>query len=192
MALWKGGGLYWAGQAQRHQPVVPVRGYLEGIRRLMKGDCYVGRGSKQRGLKRSHPPYCCASFPCDSGLRGSLSTFSVSPLSSTGGYRFFFRSRGGDLERMDSSGISAVECTRVRRTLCGGGALTGVFSEMHHSNWSTLSCWFFGVSRRGSCVGCVERAALVFGVTAETVCLPLLTWSHGVRGFRGRRSEIGD
>ena len=71
-------------------PVVTVRGYLEGIRRLMKGDCYVGRGGKQRGLKRSHPPYCCASFPCDSGLRSSLSTFSVSPLSSTGGNRFFF------------------------------------------------------------------------------------------------------
>ena len=40
--------------------------------------------------ERSHPPYCCASFPCDSGLRSSLSTFSVSPLFSTGGFRFFF------------------------------------------------------------------------------------------------------
>ena len=34
-------------------PVVPARGYLEDIRRLMKGDYYIGRGSKQRGLKRS-------------------------------------------------------------------------------------------------------------------------------------------
>ena len=34
-------------------PVVPVRGHLEGIRRLMKGDNYVGRGCRQRGLQRS-------------------------------------------------------------------------------------------------------------------------------------------
>ena len=34
-------------------PVVPVRGYLEGIRRLMKADCYIGRGCKQRGVRRS-------------------------------------------------------------------------------------------------------------------------------------------
>ena len=33
-------------------PVVPVRGYLEGIRRLTKGDCHVGRGCKQRPLKQ--------------------------------------------------------------------------------------------------------------------------------------------
>ena len=33
--------------------VVPVRGWLDGIRRLMCGDFYVGRGSTQRGLKRS-------------------------------------------------------------------------------------------------------------------------------------------
>ena len=33
--------------------VVPVRGYLDGIRRLMVGDLYIGRGSKQRGLGRS-------------------------------------------------------------------------------------------------------------------------------------------
>ena len=31
-------------------PAVPVRGHLVGIPRLMKGDCNIGRGSKQRGL----------------------------------------------------------------------------------------------------------------------------------------------
>ena len=34
-------------------PVVPVRGYLEGIRRLMKGDHFIGRSCRQRGLPRS-------------------------------------------------------------------------------------------------------------------------------------------
>ena len=32
--------------------VVPVRGYLDGIRRLMVGDLYIGRGSKQRGTRK--------------------------------------------------------------------------------------------------------------------------------------------
>ena len=33
--------------------VVPVRGWFDGIRRFMRGDYYIGRGSTQRGLKRS-------------------------------------------------------------------------------------------------------------------------------------------
>ena len=46
-----GSVLGWSRSETPH--VVPVRGSLEGIRRLIKGGCYVGRGSKQRGLKRS-------------------------------------------------------------------------------------------------------------------------------------------
>ena len=38
---------------ERNLPIVPVRGCLEKIRRLLKGDEYVGRGSSQRGLGRS-------------------------------------------------------------------------------------------------------------------------------------------
>ena len=40
----------------RNPPIVPIRGCLEKIRRLLKGDEYVGRGSSQRGLGRG--PLC--------------------------------------------------------------------------------------------------------------------------------------
>ena len=33
--------------------VLPVRGHLDSINRLMTGDCFFGRGSRQRSLKRS-------------------------------------------------------------------------------------------------------------------------------------------
>ena len=33
--------------------ILPVRGCLEEVKRLMRGDFYIGRGSKQRSLKRS-------------------------------------------------------------------------------------------------------------------------------------------
>ena len=33
--------------------VLPVRGYLDAFNRLMTGDFYIGRGSRQRSLKRS-------------------------------------------------------------------------------------------------------------------------------------------
>ena len=33
--------------------VLPVRGHLDAVRRLHKGDFYVGRGCRQRGLRRS-------------------------------------------------------------------------------------------------------------------------------------------
>ena len=33
--------------------VLPIRGHLDQIRRLMKGDFYIGRGASQRGLRRS-------------------------------------------------------------------------------------------------------------------------------------------
>ena len=33
--------------------VVPTRGHLDSIRRLMTGDRYIGRGSKQRALVKS-------------------------------------------------------------------------------------------------------------------------------------------
>ena len=33
--------------------IIRVRGHLDAIRRPMKGDCYTGRGSRQRGLHKS-------------------------------------------------------------------------------------------------------------------------------------------
>ena len=33
--------------------ILPVRGCLEEVGRLMRGDFYIGRGSRQRSLKRS-------------------------------------------------------------------------------------------------------------------------------------------
>ena len=41
---------------ERNPPIVPIRGCLEKIRRLLKGDEYVGWGSSQRGLGRR--PLC--------------------------------------------------------------------------------------------------------------------------------------
>ena len=40
----------------KHNPgplVVPTRAHLDGVRRLMRGDFYIGRGCKQRNLQRS-------------------------------------------------------------------------------------------------------------------------------------------
>ena len=45
------------GDALESTPLVlPIRGYLEDIKAMMKGDVYIGRGCRQRGLKRS--PFC--------------------------------------------------------------------------------------------------------------------------------------
>ena len=41
---------------ERTPPIVPIRGCLEKIRVLLKGEEYVGRGSSQRGLGGS--PLC--------------------------------------------------------------------------------------------------------------------------------------
>ena len=42
------------GEMQSVTPmVVPVRGYLDDIRRMMVGDYYIGRGSRERNLRRS-------------------------------------------------------------------------------------------------------------------------------------------
>ena len=35
---------------ERTPMVVPTRGHLDAIRRFMKGDLYIGRGSRQRKL----------------------------------------------------------------------------------------------------------------------------------------------
>ena len=43
-------------EEERNLPIVPNCGCLEKIRRLLKGDEYIGRGSSQRGLGRS--PLC--------------------------------------------------------------------------------------------------------------------------------------
>ena len=40
-------------EEERNPPIVPTRGCLEKIRRRLKGDEYIGRGSTQRGLGRS-------------------------------------------------------------------------------------------------------------------------------------------
>ena len=36
--------------------VIPILAHLDSMKRLLKGDIYIGRGSKQRGLPRSR--YC--------------------------------------------------------------------------------------------------------------------------------------
>ena len=46
--------------------VLPIRGYLDDIRRMLVGDFHIGRGCRQRGLSRSE---YCNDFTrwCDSG-----------------------------------------------------------------------------------------------------------------------------
>ena len=45
------------GESFGHTPlVVPVRGHLDSIKRLLRGDVYIGRGSWQRSLPKSR--YC--------------------------------------------------------------------------------------------------------------------------------------
>ena len=45
------------GESFGHTPlVVPVRGHLDSIKRLLRGDVYIGRGSRQRSLPKSR--YC--------------------------------------------------------------------------------------------------------------------------------------
>ena len=45
------------GESFGHTPlVVPVRGHLDSIKRLLRGDVYIGRGSRQRSLLKSR--YC--------------------------------------------------------------------------------------------------------------------------------------
>ena len=50
--------------------IVPVRANLDMVRKLMKGDCYVGRGSRQRGLEKSRfaNPYKVASYGRESAV----------------------------------------------------------------------------------------------------------------------------
>ena len=43
------------GDFQCTPSILPVRGHLDSIRRLRKGDLYIGRGCRQRGL-------CCSKF----------------------------------------------------------------------------------------------------------------------------------
>ena len=39
--------------AESIPPIVPVRGYVELVRKFMQGDYYIGRGSRERNLKPS-------------------------------------------------------------------------------------------------------------------------------------------
>ena len=51
--------------------VVPVRGHLDSIARLMSGDQYIGRGSRQRKLEKSHfsNPYKVSEYGRENAIR---------------------------------------------------------------------------------------------------------------------------
>ena len=53
--------------------VVPVRGHLDSIKRLLKGDVYIGRGSRQRSLLKSR--YCNTFKVSQVGRSVAISSF---------------------------------------------------------------------------------------------------------------------
>ena len=53
--------------------VVPVRGHLDSIKRLLKGDVYIGRGSRQRSLHKSR--YCNTFKVSQVGRSVAISSF---------------------------------------------------------------------------------------------------------------------
>ena len=58
--------------------VVPVRGHLDSIKRLLKGDRYIGRGSKQRSLGKSR--YCNTFKVSQYGRSVAISSFREASL----------------------------------------------------------------------------------------------------------------
>ena len=62
------------GQAVDAAPmVVPIRGHLDSVKRLIKGDTYTGRGKRQRGLAERR---CCNPFKgAVCGRAGAMSGF---------------------------------------------------------------------------------------------------------------------
>ena len=53
--------------------IVPVRGHLDSIKRLLKGDVYIGRGSRQRSLLKSR--YCNTFKVSQVGRTVAISSF---------------------------------------------------------------------------------------------------------------------
>ena len=53
--------------------VVPVRGHLDSIKRLLRGDVYIGRGSRQRSLPKSR--YCNTFKVSQVGRSVAISSF---------------------------------------------------------------------------------------------------------------------
>ena len=53
--------------------IVPVRGHLDSIKRLLKGDVYIGRGSRQRSLPKSR--YCNTFKVSQVGRAVAISSF---------------------------------------------------------------------------------------------------------------------
>ena len=82
--------------------VLPVRGHLDSIKRPLKGDLYIGRGSRQRSLGKSRycntykvsqygRPMAISKFRetmlADKGLHRSCGQFQVRDWSATAGSR---------------------------------------------------------------------------------------------------------
>ena len=62
------------GESFAHTPlVVPVRGHLDSIKRLLRGDVYIGRGSRQRSLPKSR--YCNTFKVSQVGRSVAISSF---------------------------------------------------------------------------------------------------------------------
>ena len=62
------------GESFGHTPlVVPVRGHLDSIKRLLRGDVYIGRGSRQRSLPKSR--YCNTFKVSQVGRSVAISSF---------------------------------------------------------------------------------------------------------------------
>ena len=53
--------------------IVPIRGHLDSIKRLLKGDVYIGRGSRQRSLPKSR--YCNTFKVSQVGRAVAISSF---------------------------------------------------------------------------------------------------------------------
>ena len=62
--------------------VVPVRGHLDSIKRLLKGDVYIGRGSKQRSLPKSR--HCNTFKVSQVGRAVAISSFRQALLADPG------------------------------------------------------------------------------------------------------------
>ena len=60
--------------------VLPIKVCLDGIKAMMKGDVYIGRGCRQRGLK--HSPYCNNYKVANYGRRAAIELFEKHLLSS--------------------------------------------------------------------------------------------------------------
>ena len=58
----------------------PIRGFLDSIKAMMKGEVYIGRGCRQRGLRRS--PYCNNYKVSNYGRRAAVELFEKHLLSS--------------------------------------------------------------------------------------------------------------